>query len=259
MSQEMPTVSKDRADFTANEEDIKNLKAANEGLKDKAFDEAKTENTERDIEQARQEAEAKKAIEEAARVEQATQDAVKQEADATRAAELAKQIKGEHVSSEGVSETQNYETPDEIYGMNLEELGTLIKSRGYTEVLDPKDPAFQKKYQEFTSYMKSFEQARVKLFDRVLSGKATEGEVKIATDHATEIGKTFDLRGFHSAAPKAWYSDDRIAEAISATNPENRKWVESVRKDYSNERLRKQIVKIEDDGNVVTYEPKEGI
>lgn len=281
MSQEMPAVSKDREDYTANEEKLKNLggkniadmsddeaetflaerkkiKGANEDIKDKAFDEAGTENQERDAEKAKAEAAAQEATE-VTRQEQTKKDEEARQADVAKAAMLAEQIKGGGTDTGNIAEFQESQTMEDIYGMSIEGLATLVKSRGYTEELNSKDPAFSAKFQKFAEHKKSFEQARVKLFDRVLSGEATEDEVKIAADHATEIGKTFDLSGFHSAAPKAWYSDDRIAEAISATSPENRKWVESVRKSYSNERLRKQVVKIEDDGSVATYEPKGGI
>lgn len=161
-----------------------------------------------------------------------------------------------------VVEFQEPRATEEAYGMNLENLAVLIKSRGHAEPsdpLDPKDPAFEAKFRRFSEYQKSFERARVKLFDRVLSGVATEDEMKIAIDHATEQAKAFGLNGFHSAVPKAWYTDARIAEAIAATSPQNKEWVEYVRKNYSNERLRKQQVIIEKDGSVHTYEPKEGI
>ncbi|MDP3956911.1 MAG: hypothetical protein Q8Q10_00210 [bacterium] len=147
-----------------------------------------------------------------------------------------------------------------IYGMNQEELAALWKSEGYTdEKLETNDPEWKKKFDKFQGQRKKYEITEMKLFDRVLSGKANGEEVKLAIDKAVENAKTFSLAGFHSAVPKAWYSDDRLAEAMASTSLNNKQAVESVRKYYTKERLRKQVVKIGEDGWPHVYEPRGGI
>ncbi len=196
----------------------------------------------------------------------AEQVRVQSETDQAQADALAERIKSGNIGAEMqpatevkagemVVESQEKKTTEEIYGMNPEDLTALIKSDGsLNEEFSPNDPDYKKKYQKMVNHNRTFEQARVKLFDRVLSNEATEEEMKIATDHATEIGKyTGDLSGFKSQIPKAWYTNDRIAEAIAATSPQNKRWVKYVGENYSNEQLRKQFVKIDEDGEVRTY------
>lgn len=147
-----------------------------------------------------------------------------------------------------------------VYGMNQEELAALWKSEGYTdEKLEISDPEWKGKYDKFMEQRKKYEITEMKLFDRVLSGKANAEEVKLAVDKAAENAKTFSIAGFHSAIPKAWYSDDRLAEAMASTSPNNKQEVQHVRKYYSKDRLRKQVVKIGKDGWPHAYEPQGGI
>ncbi len=223
--------------------------------------EALEENTALDAEKA--------AAEKAQRdAELAEQSRLQAEKDQQQAAELLAKLQGSTTpsliekpeamttaSAEPANNESVQESVEDIYGMSLPELEALIQSRGYTSELSVNDPNFKQKYAEFINHQKVFGQAEVKLFDRVLSGEASEEEMKIAVDHAADRAQ-YGVRGFNSFVPKAWYSNERIAEAVANVSPDNRKWVNYVKENYSNERLRKQYRIINEKGDVATYERK---
>lgn len=147
-------------------------------------------------------------------------------------------IKGDNAEQKGEEKVEN------IYGLNAQELGKLLESKGYLDKLvEANDPDFDRKMEEFYNQQKKYGQARVKLFDRVLSGEATEEEVKLAEEHAATIAKTFDLRGFHDAVPKSWYSNERLTNAmIENSGNDNKEWIDDVRKNYKEEELKKRWI-----------------
>jgi len=169
-------------------------------------------------------------------------------------------IKGEYeeqIKVLGKSQEKAEYKSENIYGMNSLDLVNLLKSRGFLEEgIKTSDPNFKQKMDEFYAKQKSFGQAEVKLFDRVLSGKATEKEMKIAEEHATNLSKNWSLEGFNSIVPKAWYTNERIANAMAEADPHNKNFIERVKKNYSNEDLLKQYRVIDENGSVVTYERK---
>lgn len=66
--------------------------------------------------------------------------------------------------------------------------------------------------------------------------------------------KNFGLRGFNSAVPKNWYTNERLLEAMAATSPQNAKFIEYVKKNVPKEKLANYFEKIDNDGQVRTYE-----
>ena len=159
----------------------------------------------------------------------------------------------------GNAEQKGEEKVEDIYGLNLQDIGKLLESRGYLDKpVEGNNPDFNRKMEEFHNKQKEYGQARVKLFDRVLSGMATEEEMKLAEEHAATIAKTFGLRGFHSAVPKAWYSNEKLTDAMTeASGKDNKEWIDYVRKNYTEEQLKKGgFEKIGEDGFRHTYNIK---
>ena len=106
----------------------------------------------------------------------AEQVRVQSETDQAQADALAERIKSGNIGAEmqpatevkagEMVESQEKKTTEEIYGMNPEDLTALIKSDGsLNEEFSPNDPDYKKKYQKMVNHNRTFEQARVKLFD----------------------------------------------------------------------------------------------
>jgi len=149
------------------------------------------------------------------------------------------------------------ESAEDAYGMDLDTLTKLLKSGGYPEKsIQPNEPDSRKKMNEFNENRKSFQRAEVKLFDKVLSGDATEEEMKIAEGHAADISKDWSLEGFNSVVPKAWYTNERITNAMAEANGQNKAFIEKVKKSYTKDELLKQYKVINEDGTVTTYESR---
>lgn len=149
------------------------------------------------------------------------------------------------------------EKVEDLYGLNAEELGKLLESRGFLDKpLDSKDPDFNQKYEEFLNKKKKYDRVRVKLFDRVLSGKATEEEIKMAENHARQLSEIFGLSGFHSTAPESWYTNKHLLDALASGSKSNKEWIDYVRNSgyYTEEKLMKGgFEKIGEDGFRHTY------
>lgn len=142
-------------------------------------------------------------------------------------------------------------TPEDIYGMSIDELNVLIESQGYdTPNFEANDPDFDKKHAAFSNRRKSFDQADVMLFDRVLSGEATEEELVIAENHAiTLVELTYGLNNHGGDVPFAWLTNDRLSAAMENTSPENKRMIENIKKNYTKEQLiGKHIRKIDENG-----------
>ncbi len=142
-----------------------------------------------------------------------------------------------------------------IYGMNQENLNEVLRGKGYQSgELSSNDPDFDKKYKQFQNDQKQYGVARVKLFDRVLEGSASQEEVEAAVEHARSIGEKTSLDGFHGAVPKSWYANERIAAALSESSDANKKFVERIKAQYQNDELRKAgFERIDEDGSVRIY------
>lgn len=185
MDMETSAVSKDKETFIANAEALKNLggknidemsddeveaflaerkklKGANEGLKDKAFDEATTENQERDAEKAKMEA----AAAETARQEQAKKDGEAHQADQVKADELAGKIKNGEVGVKAVESTEvAQENP--LDAMEKARTDEDI-NRGAAEfALSQNDiPGFQKAYIKMSESLIAVQEATIANLDK---------------------------------------------------------------------------------------------
>jgi len=129
---------------------------------------------------------------------------------------------------------------DDIYGLNAEELDKLLESEGYLdEKMDAKDPNFKQQREKFLDQQRKYGQARVKLFDRVLSGEASEEEIKIAENHAKQIA-VIGISGF-AFAPKSWYTNERLLDAMASASKSSKEWTDYVRNSeyYTKEKLAK--------------------
>lgn len=186
-----------------------------------------------------------------------TANAEQQAADELAAAKLIEKIKGGEVSKIEVAEGMESD-PEGIYGMNLADLRALVLEEpaifrdDYAGGIN--SPDWKRKINEKQDAIQASERAEVKLFDRVLNGQANEEEMQIAISKAKKQAETYGLAGFHSAVPKAWYTNERITAAMAETSPENARFIKYVKQHYTNEDLRKQYKQIETDGSVGTYE-----
>lgn len=242
-------------------QEAKNLEAAKNEMLGNAQEEASIENEKFDEIKAAEKAEAERI---AAEEQAAHEEYIRQtEADeAVRLEELRAKISGEDVPEKAALDTKEnkdvvQENTEDIYGMTLPDLANFLKSGGYPEEqIKPNDPDFRQKMEAFNVNRKLFQQAEVKLFDRVVKGGATEEEIKIAEQHAANISKDWSLDGFNSVVPKAWYTNERITNAMAQANPRNKTFIDYVKQNYPAERLLKQYRVIAEDGSVVTYEEK---
>lgn len=164
---------------------------------------------------------------------------------------------GAEIQEEPISSDEKKETIEGVYSLNEKEIEDLMNSRGcLEEEVQTNDPSYKEKMEEALDKQRSYGQLRVKLFDRVLSGIASESEIKIAEKHAELLAKTFDLNGF-VGIPKSWYSNERLASAMANSSESNREWVDQVRKNYTNEQLMKGgYEEIGEDGFAHTYAEK---
>ncbi len=273
VSEKMAAGNMDEVIASANK--VKELEAEKIALLRQAQEGAMAEDTERTVatnaEKMKELAHEEAIAEDAKRTELATIEARKVD-DAKRAEELLAEIQGGGAIGEVVAEVtpveqsqeataqaqeaarlkQELQTPEGIYGMKTVDLEALIKSNGFGEEFTAGDPDFKEKYSKMRQLDLEFNRTEVKLFDRVLSGDATEEEIKIAVDHAAKRAEG-SIRGFNSNIPKAWYTNERIAEAIAGVRPDNRIWVNNVKENYSNEELKKERREIREDGTVTTY------
>ena len=167
---------------------------------------------------------------------------------------ISAELKGEILASaEAVAETPP--TIEDIYGMDSEKLGKVIKEQGnQLGEFKSSDPNYKEKYNQMLANHREYKQSRVKLFDRVLGESATDEEVELAVAHARKIGTDYSLAGFSGGVPKSWYANERIATALAESSDANKKFVERVRRDYTTDELRKGgYEKINEDGSVGTY------
>ena len=96
--------------------------------------------------------------------------------------------------------------------MDSDELMKVIKGEGnQLGEFSPQDPDFDEKYKIMIANRNAYKQARVKLFDRVFDGSATEEEVSMAVAHARKVASDRPIVGFSGGVPKSWYANDRIA------------------------------------------------
>lgn len=227
------------------------LEADKNALIENAHEEALVENEKFDENKAAEKAEAEQAAHEQYVQQQA-------EAEEVRLTEIRTKLNGEEVIVEGVeNETNKGEkiSIEDRYGMNEEYMNELLQERGYVGGdIAKSDPEFQQKLTKRNEDIKKFKQVEVKLFDRVLSGEATEEEMQMAIKHAAKISSEWNIAGFHSVVPKAWYTNERIASAMADASPKNKKFIDYVKAHYPKERLLKEYKVIDENGNVHTYE-----
>jgi hypothetical protein len=222
--------------------------------KEKAHGEALEENKAFEEDKATKEAE--KAAEEERKRLQAEENAKKVAEDEQKAAELLEKIKSgnlgtekptDAVSGEKIEAMQtekssgefSQEDIEKIYGLSEKDMQDLMNSRGFIEGgVKSDDPNRKEKMEEWRNKTKSYDQVRVKLFDRVLSGVASENEIKMAEEHAASLAKEVGIDAFKSV-PKSWYANERLAKAMANTSENNKKWVKYVQENYTSEQLKK--------------------
>ena len=219
----------------------------------------------------RKRAEAEKVATEAVeQAKQAEQAATRRQAELAQADALLAEIKGGNTGANNevaveipVAEVaggvviektleQGEKSAEDIYGMTVEDLAKLIQSDGNIN----KDEMLATNDRYGVNASNKFKRAEVMLFDRVLSGEATEEEMNIAIAHATQRAKDGDPT--HSAnIPKAWYTNERIAGAIDNSDPRNKGVVARMKRNYPGEELSDEYRKINEDGSVSTYSTRQ--
>lgn len=260
---EKEEVGNDHEEALKDNETFDKEKAHGEALEENsAFDEAEaTKKASEEAEKARIQAEedAKKIAEDAKKAEELLAKIKSGNLGAEKPEEVVNEEKNETIQqSEATSKEFSQEDMEKIYGLNEKDMQELMDSRGY-----PKgggeginDSNRKERMEEFHNKQGSYDQVRVKLFDRVLSGTASENEIRIAENHAIALAKTFRLDGF-SGVPQAWYSNERLASAMANSSENNKKWVDYVKKYYTSEQLKKGgYEKIGEDGFAHTYSEK---
>lgn len=119
----------------------------------------------------------------------------------------------------------------EIYGINLDKLAEIMQGQGNTGEIPLNDQDFDVKFKEFQSAKDEYYRLGEILFRRVLDGKASETELKIAEKDAASRSRDFSLVGGHSIVPREWYLHDRLARAMIVANENNSAYINQVRKE----------------------------
>ena len=151
------------------------------------------------------------------------------------------------------SQDKMWKIAEDVYGMDMDIFDKLMKSEGYPDKkLDPSSPTFENDNKRFIEGQKDFAKLRVTLFDRVLSGAASEEEIKIAEKFAEERAKRANLHGYGGTVPMAWLSNERLAKVIAEAKPGNREFVDDMLKKYTPEQLKTQRDLIGKNGHLAT-------